>query len=201
MAYPPPISSTTVETVAPEAEPVTLAEAKLHCRIDNDAEDTLLSEFIAAAREWCEVFTERAFAERTLVTRFSRFPLAGEAMLLPTAPLSSVTSITYYDASNASQTLSGGDYVVRTDTTPGSVEMADGEAWPDTFIRGDAVTVTHKVGSPTVADCPKRAKQAIRMIVGHWYENRESTVVGVEVKEVPQAVTALLWSLRTGVLR
>lgn len=201
MGYPPPILESTVETVDPLAEPLTLAEVKLHCRIDNDEEDTLLSDFIATAREYVEIWTERTYAERTFVTRFSRFPLAGGEMLLPRCPLSSVTSITYFDASNASQTLSGGDYVVRTDTTPGSVEMADGESWPDTFIRGDAVTVTYKAGYPTVSVCPKRAKQAMKMLIGHWYENRESITVGVEAKEVPQAVTALLWTLRTGVMR
>lgn len=202
MSYPPIISESTVETVAPDAEPVTLAEAKLHCRIDNDAEDTLLAEFITSAREYCETFTERSFAQRTLVTRFSGFPLPGQPMFLPRCPLISVTSLKHYDASNDQQTISSGDYVVRTDTTPGSIEMADGEAWPDTFVRGDAVEATYVAGyGALVASCPRRAKLAIRMLVGHWYENREAASVGVDVREIPMAVTAILWSLRTGVLR
>ncbi len=201
MPYPPTISQSTVTTVAPEAEPVTLAEAKLHCRVDNDAEDTLLSSFVVAAREYAESVTERTFAERTFVTRFSQFPLPGEAMLLPQCPLVSVTEIKYWDTLGVEQTLSSGLYRVRVDTTPGSVEEAANETWPDTFVRGDAVKVTYKAGYGLVADCPERGKQAIKMLVGHWYENRESTAVGVDVKEVPQAVNALLWTLRTGVLR
>jgi uncharacterized phiE125 gp8 family phage protein len=68
-------------------------------------------------------------------------------------------------------------------------------------VRGDAVTVTYVAGYGNASDCPQLAQHAIRMLVGHWYENRESATVGAEVREVPMAVTRLCWLLRTGVMR
>jgi len=201
MSYPPPISVTTVQTTAPAVEPLTLSEARFHCRVDNDAEDAFLSILIATAREYVETETERAYCQRSFVSRFSRFPVSGTGIVVPMCPLVSVTSLKYFDASNVEQTLSTGLYTVRTDTTPGSIEEAVGEAWPDTAYRGDAVTLTYVAGYGTAASCPERAKQAIKLLVGHWYENREAAAVGVDVKEVPLAAKALMWQLRTGVMR
>ena len=44
-------------------EPVTLAEAKLHLRIDSDADDDLITALITTARKWCEDYTDRTFVE------------------------------------------------------------------------------------------------------------------------------------------
>jgi hypothetical protein len=44
-------------------EPVTLAEAKLHLRVDNAADDDLITALITTARKWCEDYTDRTFVE------------------------------------------------------------------------------------------------------------------------------------------
>ncbi|WP_109514769.1 head-tail connector protein [Pseudomonas ovata] len=40
----------------------------------------------------------------------------------------------------------------------------------------------------------KDVEQAILLLVGHWYANREDVVVGVSVNQVPMGVQALLWT-------
>jgi len=47
----------------------------------------------------------------------------------------------------------------------------------------------------SVAAVPAVIKHAIRMLVAHWYEHRES-VSELDLKPVPQAVESLLWSER-----
>ena len=43
----------------PVIEPVTLQEAKQHCRVDCDADDELICGYITAAREWAESFLNK----------------------------------------------------------------------------------------------------------------------------------------------
>lgn len=50
---------------APGAEPVTLAEAKLHARVETAADDTLISAMISAAREEAEHILGRALITQT----------------------------------------------------------------------------------------------------------------------------------------
>ena len=37
-------------------------------------------------------------------------------------------------------------------------------------------------------------KQAILLLVGHWYANREEVVIGAAANQVPMGVNALLWT-------
>lgn len=199
MSYLPVIPQTTVQTSEPSAEPVTLSEAKAHCRVTTDADDALLSAYLITARLHVEGIIERALARRTFRTRMARFPY-DSALIVPCCPLVSVTTLKYYDVNNTQQTWDAANYVVLTDATPGMIELANNVAWPDTTVRSDAVEIVYTAGY-AVGSIDQRARHAIRLLVGHWYENRESTTVGVEVKEIPQAVESLLWQLRTGVVR
>ncbi|WP_337056301.1 head-tail connector protein [Pseudomonas sp. USHLN015] len=64
------------------------------------------------------------------------------------------------------------------------------------------------VAEPTDPDAPpidlstqmlltKDVEQAILLLVGHWYNNREATVLGVSTAALPFGVEALLWSRRS----
>lgn len=43
---------------------------------------------------------------------------------------------------------------------------------------------------------PPRMTQAVLMLVGHWFANREAVVTGTIAAQVPLAVEALLWTCR-----
>lgn len=43
---------------------------------------------------------------------------------------------------------------------------------------------------------PQRVKQAVLLLVGHWFNAREAVVMGTSVAEVPLGVQALLWTCR-----
>lgn len=176
------------QTVAPASEPVTLAEAKAHCRVDTDTENTLITALITAARETAEAETGRQLISATWTLKLDEFPEDDGCIELRHPPLSSVTSIVYLDADGASQTLSASAYQVDTAGTFGRIVLAPGETWPTTEAdRINAVTITFVAGYTTV---PETLKLAIKLMVGHWFENREETC-DRNLYPVPMAAKAL----------
>lgn len=61
----------------PAAEPVSLDEAKLHARVLYDADDTLITALIAAARRYCETAIKSALVTQTWTLMLDSFPSAG----------------------------------------------------------------------------------------------------------------------------
>ncbi|MCW8918915.1 MAG: head-tail connector protein [Gammaproteobacteria bacterium] len=172
----------------PAAEPVTLAEAKAHTRAD-DADDALLAALITAGREYVESETARVLIERTGVLSLDRFP---SVIRVPGAPLVSVEALRYLDIEGQQQTLPSDQYRVDASSAPGRITPAPGVAWPATLFVPGAVSIDLTVGYGTADDVPGVLKQALLLLVGHWYENREGVVIGTITSEVPIAVTSLL---------
>ena len=178
---------------APSVEPVTLAEAKLHLRVDITAENDLITRLIGVARRYCEQASGRAFVTQTLTGGLSGWPVDG-VIRLPYAPLQSVTSITYVDEDANTDTVSSDVYGV--DTKLGLVYLDTDQEWPSEAMRTyDPITVTWVAGyGDAASDVPDGYKQAILLMVGHLFENREAVVVGAGYTgvEVPLAVESLL---------
>lgn len=193
-------------SVEPSVEPVSLAEAKLHLRVDDDitSDDTLISALISAARQKVEIETRRALVTQTQVLKMDRFPSGESAVIeLPNPPLQSVSAVQYVDQNGDTQTLAAADYIVDTASEPARITPAYNTFWPLTRAQINAVTVTFVAGyapgsgSPTdyAANVPQALKAAIKLLVGHWYENREA-VGAVNLKPLPMAVDSLIWNYR-----
>src|SRR3546814_4701573 len=84
------------------AEPVTLALAKAHCRIDpSDTDhDEVLATYIQAAREWVEDFTGLVLVSRPFTKAVEAF---GSYVQLDRRPVTAVESIAYLDTDGAEQ--------------------------------------------------------------------------------------------------
>ncbi len=88
------------------------------------------------------------------------------------------------------------EYVVDADSFPGAFYCAYGKTYPPTQNIYNAVTVRFVAGYANAGAVPQRIKQAMFLLIGHWYENRENSVVGTIVNKLPDAVDALLQSAR-----
>ncbi|MES2173851.1 MAG: head-tail connector protein [Pseudomonadota bacterium] len=165
------------------AEPVTLPQAKAHCRVLSDDEDGLIAALITAAREWVENFTGHILVQREVTQRLScfRYP---RLFAWPIADDATITA-TYVDSDGATQTLTGARLIFGNGWT--ELAAAFGSTWPTSY--GPA-TVTVEAGYPTAADVPQSMKQAILLLVAHWFANREA-VSDKTMTEVPMAVEAL----------
>jgi uncharacterized phiE125 gp8 family phage protein len=181
------------------SEPITRAEAKLFMRVGDDGndaheDDTYIDNLISAARNWCERFTRRAFINQTWVLTRDSFP---SAFRLPKPPLSSVTSIQYVDTGGTTQTEATAVYTVITDREPGEVVQAYEQNWSSTRDIENAVTVTYVAGYGAAgSNVPTGIRQAILLMVKHWYDMREPVITGMTTSEVPMSAESLLWSYR-----
>lgn len=124
-------------------------------------------------------------------------PNSGGVIFIPKAPLQSITSIQYYDLNNTLQTVDPSVYTVIA-ATPGQVQPNYGKIWPYTRPTAGAIQITFVAGyGDSAATIPAAIKAAMKLMIGNWYENRESVVAGSYV-ELPMAVTALLASAEHG---
>ena len=178
---------------------LTVAEAKAHLNVTHTEDDSLISDYIDAATKVIEDRCQRCFVEQTrklVMTGFADKRYVHDRVIFPPrGPLSSVTSIIYASATNVSTTLASSDYIVSSHESPGRISEGYGATWPATYGVADDVTVTYLVGSSTsTAGVPANVKQALAMLVAHWYRNRESALIGTVSNEIEWGLNALLES-------
>lgn len=151
---------------------VSLADTKIHLRVEGSEEDTLITAYIKAAAERAEQITGRALMPQTWEITLDAFPDAFEITRVPAA---SVTSLKYWDAGGVQQTLSAALYALDNADDFGAsyVVPAFGAAWPDTRQQINAVALRYGAGYATAADVPDSIKSWILLQVAAMYENRE----------------------------
>ena len=168
----------------PAAGPVTLAEAKLHCKIDDAADDALVGALIQAAREQAEHETGRALMPQTWDMLLDDFPSAS-AIELVKPPVSAITYIKYYDAAGVLQTFASADYALDASGLLPRVLLGYGKSWPSVRAQQNAVQIRIACGYADAAAVPGAIKQWMLLNIGHWYQNREAVNIGNIVTRMP----------------
>jgi uncharacterized phiE125 gp8 family phage protein len=168
----------------PSALPVSLADAKLHLKVDHDADDALITLMLKAAGRGAEQELNRALMSQTWELRLDAFPEA--EIELPKPRVLSVSGVAYTDAAGAEQTLSGSLYTLDADMPPGWLLPALGTNWPDTRDQANAVRITFVAGyGSTPESLPEDLRVWILLHLGATYRNREAFSAGVSAAELP----------------
>ncbi len=182
-------------TTEPAALAVLLTTAKAHLRVSHSSEDTILGVYLGAAIRYVEEITGRA-----LITQSWTLTLPGfsDLIVLPRPPFTSLTTFTYLDEDSVSRTVSSSLYTSDTASDPGAIRRKPGSSWPTTDCTASCVTAVYAAGyGASETSVPDPIKQAILLLVGHFYENREAVSVGGSTPtEYPLAVDALLMPYR-----
>ena len=152
---------------APTSYPVTLEEVKTQLRVETNDDDGEIQSLIAQATSYVEKMTGRALITQTWNLVIDNFDTKIE---LPYPPLQSVSSITYQDLDNTTQTLSATNYTVDTDSEPGRVYQSYGGSYPAVYPDLNSVTVTFVCGYGTANSVPEVFKQAIKLHVQWIYD-------------------------------
>ena len=171
----------------PAGEPISLAEAKLHLRVDFDDDDSLIQVLISAARQATETLTNRQLVTarwRMVLDSFpgpslmgvpagQTFTLPGHAVLLPKSPVASVVEIRYLDMAGAWQVMPAANYTVDSVCEPARITPVFGQIWPIALPQIGAVSVIFDAGYGNASAVPEGIKTWIKLRVGSLYVHRE----------------------------
>jgi uncharacterized phiE125 gp8 family phage protein len=163
-------------TTVPATEPITVDELKLFARVDSSYEDTLLTNFIVAARQATEKFLRRALITQTITLEMDWW--SSWVIELPRPPLISVTSVVYVYEDDTTETFSSDNYYVRTNAEPGQVIIKNGSSVPintDRFYGGYRITYTAGYGA-NATDVPQDIRDAIKIWATELYEGRATAL-------------------------
>ena len=159
-----------------------------------NTEDTLLTSLTTTARKYCAGFQNRAYITQTWSLWLDNWP-SGNSVRIPLPPLQKINSVKYYGTDDAEHTMSATDYFTDDKSEPGRLVLAYGKSWPSASLRpANGVCIEFDAGyGDAAADVPAEVKQAMLLLIGNWYENREATVTGIISREIEFAVRSLLW--------
>lgn len=183
---------TAVLLTGPAVEPVTLDEAKAHLKVDHSYEDLLITSLITAARMHLELETRRVFITQTWLLILDAWPRR-RALTLPVAPLQAVDSVTVYDDGDTPVIVDAATYFVDAASVPPRLVLRASGAWPKPGRAANGIEIQLTAGyGDTASDVPQPLRQALLLSIAHWYERRETVVIGSSAVPVPNSVAALI---------
>lgn len=179
------------QVTGPATEPLTVAEAKDHLRVDGTSEDALISSLILTSRLHIEAALGLALLSQSWKMYLDRWPKGGEVRI-PLRPLQSANEIRVHDANGGSAVIDPALYVVDAVSSPGRVVL-EGSNLPKPGRPANGIEISFLSGyGDTQSDVPAPIRQALLLLVAHWYEHRDPVEIGTPGVAIPTAVSRLL---------
>lgn len=171
----------------PQAEPLTLAEAKAFLRVEHSADDELITSLVRAARLAVEAATRRAMLTQGWRIVLDGWPSSG-LIVAPITPLRAIVAAQVRNAAGDAVALDLAALTLDAASAPGRIRFDRARVGaPGQLIAGIEIEVTVGYGDDGEA-VPEPLRQAMRLLVGRYYEQRDR----VEGDSLPEAVAALL---------
>jgi Phage gp6-like head-tail connector protein len=210
----------TVITTAPAVEPISLAEVKTHLRIDTADEEGLLQALILTSRLHIEVALNLALITQNWSCYFDQWPAtltgrgvphapasaaftsldphtalaaSASALRLPHGPVKSVDAVRVYADDGTFVLIPVTGFALALFSRPARIarRIATSLPTPGRALNGIEFAITAGFGA-TPADVPSPIRQALLLLVAHWYEHRDPGEIGTAATQVPATVSALL---------
>ena len=155
----------------PAVEPVTLAEAKAHLKVDTTDDDALITSLITAARTRAEWLTHRALITQSWIFWRDLWPADGFELPLP--PLQSLASITAYDLNDAATVLDASSYRLDAAGVPARIGWRPAVVPPPSLRAFNTLAVAFTAGYGNAgSDVPEPIRRALLAIVADLYSHR-----------------------------
>ena len=183
---------TSILLSGPAQEPVTLGDAKAFLRVEHDADDDVIAALIVGARIHIEAQTRRALMTQTWRVVRDGWPPDGRIAAMP-VPLRQLMAARVYKADGTTQTIAVEAFTLDKASAPSVISYSGAMPVPGRPVAGIELDIECGYGAePSDVSAPLR--QAIRMMVAHWYENRG--VTGDARSLLPQGVSSLIAPFR-----
>ena len=183
---------TLVLSSGPAVEPVTLADAKAQLRVDGTADDTLIASLILTSRLHVEAGLGLALNTQGWSYFFDAWP-PGTQVTLPLRPVQSVSAVRLYAEDEIGLNGRARDLPARPRRAappPGAPRRGRGPT-PSRAANGVEIAIVAGYGDDA-ADVPAPIRQAILLLIAHWYDHRSPFEVGAVAAPVPGMVSDLL---------
>jgi uncharacterized phiE125 gp8 family phage protein len=171
--------------VPPASEPLSLAEAKALLRVEQADDDAVIAALITAARGHVEALTRRALMLQTWRIVRDAWPPDGR-VTLRRGPLRSVIAARVFDAAGVAHAIDVQRFVV---DAAAELIASPGWALPVPGRGSGGIELDVELGYGALpSDVPAPLRQALRMILAHWYDNRGAVASGATLLPAGAAV-------------
>ncbi len=158
----------------------------------DSTDDTYITKLIKTARIAVEKYTNYKMITQTWELFLDRFPWE-DFIEIPTPPLQTGVTVNYYDTDESGTTFATSNYHEDLYGEPGKIVLAYGDSWPSTTLRTvNGVVIQFKCGFGLAADVAEDYKTAIKMTLAEMYENREESITGTIITDVPLGAQQIL---------
>lgn len=179
-------------TVSQPAQLLTTSEAKLHAKVDYDADDAVIAACCMHAQSYVQGETGYLLGEQTVDCFFDSFD---DFLQLDIGPIISIESVKYLDSAGTEKTLSPSAY--RFLRGKSKIVPVYGGIWPTVLPVEECITVRVKAGWKRNADyeageteLPPELFKLLCLLTNHYYEYRELVYTGMQLREFPEHLTA-----------
>lgn len=175
----------------PGTEPLTLEEMKNHIKRETGvtADDGLITRLGKAVRRNLELELRKVFITQTWELYLDKFK---SVMLLEKSPVTSVTSVKYYDSANDLQTLAATVYDTDFVSEPARITLAYSQQFPTIYNRTNAVIIKFVAGYTNAAAVPEEIKEIMLLLISYYYDNRGEEMTQAKMKGLMQSAGWLI---------
>jgi uncharacterized phiE125 gp8 family phage protein len=172
----------------PAEEPVSLGEAKAFLKIDDAAEDGLITTLISAARLHVEGVTGKALIAQTWRVVLDFWP-ENRVVRLPVTPFRNLVEISAVDEAGVTHPIELAQFL----SEPERLLLPAAVAGMPALQERQGIEIDYVAGfGSEPADVPADIRQALLVLVAYWYEHRDAVIVAGSGAVVPTGFDRLV---------
>ncbi len=180
-----------VMTSGPATEPITVDEAKAHLRVDDTAEDILITSLVLTSRLHIESALGLAMITQNWRLLLDKWP-RDRRVHFPLRPVQTVSEVRVLASDGTPTVVSSDNYIVDVASTPARL-VPQQTGWPAPGRPANGIEIDFVAGFGTNStDVPAPLRHALLLLVAHWYEHRDPIEIGSPDVAIPPGVSRLL---------